>query len=174
MVLITALSSSDDKVQALDLAKLTLQLLQQGSVVPGAEENDKHGHVSLKLWLKEYWFQYLRFLTSGPSLVFSQSEAMSAVDLTCRCRDALTLNVVFLLSGKQGQCVYQGLTMFDQAVWSPKPCMTCLCTGGRVVCDEITCTQVDCHFPFTPAGECCPTCMEPGRNTTCDKSHGAT
>lgn len=28
MVLITALSSSDDKVQALDLAKLTLQLLQ--------------------------------------------------------------------------------------------------------------------------------------------------
>lgn len=30
MVLITALSSSDDKVQALDLAKLTLQLLQRG------------------------------------------------------------------------------------------------------------------------------------------------
>ncbi|XP_075881256.1 extracellular matrix protein 2 isoform X2 [Nelusetta ayraudi] len=66
-----------------------------------------------------------------------------------------------VIPGKQGQCVYQGLTMFDQAVWSPKPCMTCLCTGGRVVCDEITCTQVDCHFPFTPAGECCPTCMEP-------------
>uniref|UniRef100_A0A3Q3KRS5 VWFC domain-containing protein n=1 Tax=Monopterus albus TaxID=43700 RepID=A0A3Q3KRS5_MONAL len=62
---------------------------------------------------------------------------------------------------KQGQCVYQGLTMFNQAVWSPKPCMTCLCTGGRVVCDEITCPTVQCHFPFTPAGECCPVCTEP-------------
>uniref|UniRef100_A0A3Q3WYY7 VWFC domain-containing protein n=1 Tax=Mola mola TaxID=94237 RepID=A0A3Q3WYY7_MOLML len=57
---------------------------------------------------------------------------------------------------KQGQCVYQGLTMFDQAVWSPKPCVTCLCTGGRVVCDEITCPITHCHFPFTPTGECCP------------------
>uniref|UniRef100_A0A8D0A517 Extracellular matrix protein 2 n=1 Tax=Sander lucioperca TaxID=283035 RepID=A0A8D0A517_SANLU len=46
-----------------------------------------------------------------------------------------------------------GLTMFNQAVWSPKPCVTCLCTGGRVVCDEITCPVVHCHFPFTPAGE---------------------
>uniref|UniRef100_A0A667Y812 Extracellular matrix protein 2 n=1 Tax=Myripristis murdjan TaxID=586833 RepID=A0A667Y812_9TELE len=71
---------------------------------------------------------------------------------------------------KQGQCVFQGLTMFDQAVWSPKPCVTCLCTGGRVVCDEITCPIVHCHFPFTPAGECCPVCMEPGRNTTCGNS----
>uniref|UniRef100_A0A3Q3WRN3 VWFC domain-containing protein n=1 Tax=Mola mola TaxID=94237 RepID=A0A3Q3WRN3_MOLML len=62
---------------------------------------------------------------------------------------------------KQGQCVYQGLTMFDQAVWSPKPCVTCLCTGGRVVCDEITCPITHCHFPFTPTGECCPVCMEP-------------
>ena len=74
---------------------------------------------------------------------------------------------VSVVSGKQGQCVYQGLTMFDQAVWSPKPCVTCLCTGGRVVCDEITCPVTDCHFPFTPAGECCPVCMESGRNTTC-------
>ncbi|XP_071350962.1 extracellular matrix protein 2 isoform X2 [Trachinotus anak] len=66
-----------------------------------------------------------------------------------------------VIPGKQGQCVYQGLTMFDQAVWSPKPCVTCLCTGGRVVCDEITCPTIQCHFPFTPAGECCPVCMEP-------------
>lgn len=55
-VLITALSSSDDKVQALDLAKLTLQLFAAGSVVAGAEGNDKSGHVSLMLWLQEYWF----------------------------------------------------------------------------------------------------------------------
>ncbi|XP_034058222.1 extracellular matrix protein 2 isoform X2 [Gymnodraco acuticeps] len=65
-----------------------------------------------------------------------------------------------VIPGKQGQCVFQGLTMFDQAVWSPKPCVTCLCTGGRVLCDEITCPIVHCHFPYTPAGECCPVCME--------------
>ncbi|KAG7226835.1 hypothetical protein INR49_014184 [Caranx melampygus] len=66
-----------------------------------------------------------------------------------------------VIPGKQGQCVYQGLTMFDQAVWSPKPCVTCLCTRGRVVCDEITCPKVQCHFPFIPTGQCCPACMEP-------------
>uniref|UniRef100_A0A3B4WXH0 Extracellular matrix protein 2 n=1 Tax=Seriola lalandi dorsalis TaxID=1841481 RepID=A0A3B4WXH0_SERLL len=75
-----------------------------------------------------------------------------------------------VIPGKQGQCVYQGLTMFDQAVWSPKPCVTCLCTGGRVVCDEITCPTMQCHFPFTPAGECCPVCMEPEPDLSLDLS----
>ncbi|KAM4587618.1 extracellular matrix protein 2 isoform 2-T4 [Odontesthes bonariensis] len=69
-----------------------------------------------------------------------------------------------VIPGKQGRCVYQGLTMFDQAVWSPKPCVTCLCAGGRVACDEVTCPTVRCLFPFTPAGECCPVCMEPVPN----------
>ncbi|XP_070759155.1 extracellular matrix protein 2 [Enoplosus armatus] len=75
-----------------------------------------------------------------------------------------------VIPGKQGQCVYQGLTMFDQAVWSPKPCVTCLCTGGHVVCDEITCPIIHCHFPFTPAGECCPVCMEQEPDLSLDLS----
>ncbi|XP_034724848.1 extracellular matrix protein 2 [Etheostoma cragini] len=75
-----------------------------------------------------------------------------------------------VIPGKQGQCVYRGLTMFNQAVWSPKPCVTCLCTGGRVVCDEITCPVVHCHFPFTPAGECCPVCMESDSDLSLDLS----
>lgn len=74
---------------------------------------------------------------------------------------------VCVVSGKEGQCVYHGLTMFDESVWSPEPCVTCLCTRGRVVCDRIICPTKHCHFPFTPAGDCCPVCMEPGRNTTC-------
>ncbi|XP_027134789.1 extracellular matrix protein 2 [Larimichthys crocea] len=69
-----------------------------------------------------------------------------------------TYNVI---PGKQGQCLYHGLTMFDQAVWSPKPCLTCLCTGGRVVCDRVTCPMLPCHYTVTPPGECCPVCMEP-------------
>ncbi|KAM7401667.1 hypothetical protein PAMP_016963 [Pampus punctatissimus] len=75
-----------------------------------------------------------------------------------------------VIPGKQGQCVYQGLTMFDKAVWSPKPCVTCLCTGGRVVCDKITCPIMHCHFPITPDGECCPVCMEPDPNLSLDLS----
>ncbi|KAM9361904.1 extracellular matrix protein 2 [Symphorus nematophorus] len=75
-----------------------------------------------------------------------------------------------VIPGKQGQCVYQGLTLFDQAVWSPKPCVTCLCTDGRVVCDEITCPTTRCHFPFIPAGECCPVCMEPEPDLSLDLS----
>ncbi|CAB1315678.1 unnamed protein product [Coregonus sp. 'balchen'] len=62
--------------------------------------------------------------------------------------------------GKQGQCVYQGITMFEQAVWSPKPCVTCLCSGGEVLCDEVTCPPLRCHFPYTTTGECCPVCMD--------------
>ncbi|KAM9860256.1 LOW QUALITY PROTEIN: extracellular matrix protein 2 [Aulostomus maculatus] len=75
-----------------------------------------------------------------------------------------------IIPGKQGQCVYRGLTMFDQAVWSPKPCQTCLCTRGRVVCDEITCPIMHCQFPVTPAGECCPVCMEPDPDLSLDLS----
>ncbi|XP_029006183.1 extracellular matrix protein 2 isoform X2 [Betta splendens] len=66
-----------------------------------------------------------------------------------------------VIQGKQGQCVYQGLAMFDQAVWSPEPCVTCLCTEGRVVCDEIICPTKHCPFAITPPGECCPVCTEP-------------
>uniref|UniRef100_A0A4W5RTZ4 VWFC domain-containing protein n=1 Tax=Hucho hucho TaxID=62062 RepID=A0A4W5RTZ4_9TELE len=52
--------------------------------------------------------------------------------------------------------------MFEQAVWSPKPCVTCLCSGGEVLCDEVTCPPLRCHFPYTPTGECCPVCMDTG------------
>ncbi|XP_054906108.1 extracellular matrix protein 2 isoform X2 [Poeciliopsis prolifica] len=66
-----------------------------------------------------------------------------------------------VIPGKQTQCVYHGLTMFDLAIWSPSPCVTCLCSEGRVVCDEMTCPTMHCPSPATPAGRCCPVCMEP-------------
>ncbi|KAM4740997.1 extracellular matrix protein 2 isoform 2-T2 [Anableps anableps] len=66
-----------------------------------------------------------------------------------------------IIPGKQNQCVYRGLTMFDLAVWSPSPCVTCLCSEGRVVCDEMICPRMHCPAPVTPAGRCCPVCMEP-------------
>ncbi|XP_027858676.1 extracellular matrix protein 2 [Xiphophorus couchianus] len=66
-----------------------------------------------------------------------------------------------VIPGKQTQCVYHGLTMFDLAVWSPSPCVMCLCSEGRVVCDEMTCPTMHCPYPATPVGRCCPVCMEP-------------
>lgn len=80
----------------------------------------------------------------------------------------LTPVCVCVAAGKQTQCVYHGLTMFDLAVWSPSPCVMCLCSEGRVVCDEMTCPTMHCPSPATPVGRCCPVCMEPGRNTTCE------
>ncbi|XP_061543715.1 extracellular matrix protein 2 isoform X2 [Phycodurus eques] len=67
-----------------------------------------------------------------------------------------------VLPGRQGQCVFQGMTMFNQAVWAPTPCVTCLCTGGRVVCDELACPATPCRLPIVPAagGECCPVCTD--------------
>ncbi|KAM4583266.1 extracellular matrix protein 2 isoform 1-T1 [Fundulus diaphanus] len=67
-----------------------------------------------------------------------------------------------VIPGKQSRCAYRGLTMFDLAVWSPSPCVTCLCSEGRVVCDETSCPRMHCPAPATPAGQCCPVCMEPG------------
>ncbi|XP_008407103.1 extracellular matrix protein 2 [Poecilia reticulata] len=66
-----------------------------------------------------------------------------------------------VIPGKQTQCVYRGLTMLDLAVWYPSPCVMCLCSEGRVVCDEMTCPTMHCPSPATPAGRCCPVCMEP-------------
>ncbi|XP_041945204.1 extracellular matrix protein 2 isoform X1 [Alosa sapidissima] len=65
-----------------------------------------------------------------------------------------------IIPGRSGQCQYMGITMFDKAVWSPKPCVTCLCSEGSVVCDEVACPILRCQLPYTPTGECCPVCKD--------------
>ncbi|XP_053509117.1 extracellular matrix protein 2 [Ictalurus furcatus] len=66
-----------------------------------------------------------------------------------------------VIPGNTGQCVFQGIAMFDKTVWSPKPCVTCLCSSGNVVCDEMQCPVLQCQFKFKPIGQCCPICIEP-------------
>ncbi|XP_041837228.1 extracellular matrix protein 2 isoform X2 [Melanotaenia boesemani] len=101
-------------------------------------------------------------LVPGPNISVNPAENQRNVGSYRTLREQpSSYNVI---PGKQDRCVYQGLTMFDQAVWSPKPCVTCLCDGGRVVCDEIICPITHCLFPFVPVGECCPVCMEPVPN----------
>ncbi|NXW77822.1 ECM2 protein, partial [Hirundo rustica] len=65
-----------------------------------------------------------------------------------------------ILPGKKGQCTANGMIMFDKAVWSPKPCVTCLCTNGEVICDTAMCHPLKCPQTIIPAGECCPVCSE--------------
>ncbi|XP_066553948.1 extracellular matrix protein 2 isoform X2 [Amia ocellicauda] len=65
-----------------------------------------------------------------------------------------------VLPGKHGQCVYHGITMFDKAVWSPKPCITCLCANGNIACDEMKCPTLSCPLSVKPPGECCPVCTD--------------
>ncbi|XP_030150216.1 extracellular matrix protein 2 isoform X1 [Lynx canadensis] len=65
-----------------------------------------------------------------------------------------------VLPEKKGHCLVNGMTMYNKAVWSPEPCTTCLCSNGRVLCDETVCPPLTCPQTITPEGECCPVCVD--------------
>ncbi|XP_066897234.1 extracellular matrix protein 2 isoform X12 [Kogia breviceps] len=67
-----------------------------------------------------------------------------------------------VLPGKKGHCLANGMTMYNKAVWSPEPCTTCLCSNGRVLCDETKCRPQMCPQTVIPEGECCPVCSDTG------------
>ncbi|XP_043374776.1 extracellular matrix protein 2 isoform X3 [Dermochelys coriacea] len=73
-----------------------------------------------------------------------------------------------VLPGKKGHCTANGMIMYDKAVWSPKPCITCLCSKGKVICDETTCFSLTCHKTEIPEGECCPVCSDIVLNISLD------
>ncbi|XP_029989355.1 extracellular matrix protein 2 isoform X2 [Sphaeramia orbicularis] len=72
-----------------------------------------------------------------------------------------------IITGEHSQCVFQGGMVSDQDVWSPKPCVTCLCSEGQVLCQHITCPIMHCSFPIS-TGECCPICTDPVPNDPSD------
>ncbi|XP_062923648.1 extracellular matrix protein 2 [Mobula hypostoma] len=63
-----------------------------------------------------------------------------------------------VLPGRQGHCKANGMIMYHNAVWSPKPCLICLCSSGKIVCDEMNCPILTCARTKIPTGECCPIC----------------
>uniref|UniRef100_A0A8C4Y6K1 Extracellular matrix protein 2 n=1 Tax=Gopherus evgoodei TaxID=1825980 RepID=A0A8C4Y6K1_9SAUR len=73
-----------------------------------------------------------------------------------------------VLPGKKGHCTANGMIMYDKAVWAPKPCITCLCSKGKVICDETTCLSLTCHKTMIPEGECCPVCSDIVQNISLD------
>lgn len=67
-----------------------------------------------------------------------------------------------VLPGKKGHCFVKGMIMYNRAVWSPEPCTTCLCSNGRVLCEETECHPKACPHTIKPEGECCPICFDTG------------
>ncbi|XP_056380010.1 extracellular matrix protein 2 isoform X3 [Hyla sarda] len=65
-----------------------------------------------------------------------------------------------ILPAKKGHCMVNGITMYDKAVWSPKPCVTCMCSNGNKICDETVCPLLTCPKTEIPNGECCPVCSQ--------------
>ncbi|NXW36059.1 ECM2 protein, partial [Phaetusa simplex] len=65
-----------------------------------------------------------------------------------------------VLPGKKGHCTANGMIMYDKAVWSPQPCITCLCSKGEVICDTTMCHPLKCPRTIIPTGECCPVCSD--------------
>uniref|UniRef100_A0A4W3HU63 Extracellular matrix protein 2 n=1 Tax=Callorhinchus milii TaxID=7868 RepID=A0A4W3HU63_CALMI len=63
---------------------------------------------------------------------------------------------------KEGHCKANGMIMYDKAVWSPKPCVICMCSNGNVACDEMSCATLNCSRTAVAAGECCPHCTYMG------------
>ncbi|XP_069823289.1 extracellular matrix protein 2 isoform X2 [Dendropsophus ebraccatus] len=65
-----------------------------------------------------------------------------------------------ILPAKKGHSMVNGITMYDKAVWSPKPCVTCMCSNGNAICDETVCPPLTCAKTEIPNGECCPVCSQ--------------
>ncbi|XP_072438215.1 extracellular matrix protein 2 [Chiloscyllium punctatum] len=76
-----------------------------------------------------------------------------------------------ILPGRQGRCKANGMIMYDKAVWSPKPCLTCLCSNGKVICDEMSCPILKCARTRIPTGECCPICTSIELNDPSETYH---
>ncbi|XP_043563821.1 extracellular matrix protein 2 [Chiloscyllium plagiosum] len=76
-----------------------------------------------------------------------------------------------VLPGRQGRCKTNGMIMYDKAVWSPKPCLTCLCSNGKVICDEMNCPILKCARTTIPTGECCPICTSIELNDPSETYH---
>lgn len=76
-----------------------------------------------------------------------------------------------VLPGKKGHCFVKGMIMYNKAVWSPEPCTTCLCSNGRVLCDETLCHPKACPYTIKLEGECCPICSDAEQQESTNKLH---
>ncbi|XP_044124429.1 LOW QUALITY PROTEIN: extracellular matrix protein 2-like [Bufo gargarizans] len=103
--------------------------------------------------------------TSNSNLVEDRSPPVKKVPehSTTRQRkgDAATMGDP-LVAGK-GQCLVNGMIMYNGAAWSPQQCTICVCDQGKKVCEPLDCEE-DLSCPASklqiPPGECCPVCVK--------------
>ncbi|KAG8554537.1 hypothetical protein GDO81_003821 [Engystomops pustulosus] len=104
--------------------------------------------------------------TSKLNLVDKRSSPIKKVpeQSTTRSRngDAAATMGSPLVAGK-GQCLVNGMIMYNGAAWSPQRCTICVCDQGRKVCEPLDCEE-DITCPsgklHKPPGECCPVCVK--------------
>ncbi|KAM4664595.1 extracellular matrix protein 2-like [Discoglossus pictus] len=72
------------------------------------------------------------------------------------------------LTAGGGQCLVNGMAMFDGAAWSPSPCTMCICDRGKQVCEPEECGETPCPAGTlqTPPGGCCPVCVKTDKPQT--------
>ncbi|XP_067268835.1 extracellular matrix protein 2 [Pseudorasbora parva] len=70
--------------------------------------------------------------------------------------DALEYDNPFL-PGRSSQCLVNGISLFEGAVWSPEPCSVCQCKGGATSCRTIPCPARASHTLKSVASKTNPT-----------------
>ncbi|KAB5575222.1 hypothetical protein PHYPO_G00218350 [Pangasianodon hypophthalmus] len=62
------------------------------------------------------------------------------------------------------RCVYNGGVYDQEEVFVPRtnPCLSCVCSNGKVACSNVPCPTPDCGLVETVSGECCPRCRSCG------------
>ncbi|XP_073447004.1 extracellular matrix protein 2-like [Dendrobates tinctorius] len=67
------------------------------------------------------------------------------------------------LAAGKGQCLVNGMIMYNGAAWSPQQCTICVCDQGKKVCEPLDCEEdITCLGGKLqiPPGECCPVCVK--------------
>ncbi|XP_051508943.1 extracellular matrix protein 2-like [Myxocyprinus asiaticus] len=64
------------------------------------------------------------------------------------------------LPGLSRECLVNGISLFEGAVWSPEPCSACQCKDGAVICRTIPCQARASHTQKVVASESNPMYVE--------------
>ncbi|KAM5145921.1 extracellular matrix protein 2-like [Mantella aurantiaca] len=80
-----------------------------------------------------------------------------------RQRKAIVPGMASPLVPGRGQCLVNGMIMYEGAAWSPRQCTICICEQGKQVCEPVDCEDVACPSGKLqiPPGGCCPVCIKP-------------